>query len=168
MNNIIQTLLGGTALCALATAPAMAGDIPDFHVFELHPGHAKLVSKTGMHTGAREHISSTISISTSIPAELGKTEKLPFTLATYCGSKLGKFKVTKKATYGHVGVFTSTVSTGCIGGQEVYFGNTYKLTKPDGEGKTDTFSDSLTDKFTYNGVKYNALINLNVQLSIGE
>jgi hypothetical protein len=44
MNNLTKTRLGGVALCALATAPAMAEDVPDFHVTVLHAGN--VVNKT--------------------------------------------------------------------------------------------------------------------------
>lgn len=44
MNAIIKMLLGGTALCALATASAVAGNVPAFHVTALHSG--SVVNKT--------------------------------------------------------------------------------------------------------------------------
>ena len=65
MDKITQTLLGGAALCALATAPAMAGDAPNLRVFALHGGHVihkTRLTKTG-HGGTVPALCTVIAIS---------------------------------------------------------------------------------------------------------
>jgi hypothetical protein len=48
----------------------------------------------------------------------------------------------------------------------VFYGNTYKLTNPEGEGKTDTFVSTLIGKFENNGVKYKGKLNMDVSVTI--
>ena len=166
MNAIIQTLLAGAAFSALATAPALAGDVPPFHVTMLHGGH--VVGKTGFHHAGRKHVTSTIEFSTSIPAsDLDKKIKLG--VFVDCSGKY-KFKITKKATYGKAGIYAMTQSEACIGssGGDMGYGNTYKLTNPNGEGKTDSFVSTLISKVEYNGVKYKVTTNLDFDIAIGE
>ena len=167
MNSITKTLLVGAAFCALATVPAVAGDVPDIHVVALYPGQ-QTVLKTRMHKGGVTHITSTISLSTSIPAsDLHKKVELG-TLFTFLCGRSGKVKITKKATYGKAGIFTMTTGQTCDGVSQVFYGNTYKLTNPEGEGKTDSFVSSVTSKFEYKGVKYKGTTNLDVDVAIGE
>ena len=68
MKSITKTLLGGAALCALATAPAMAGNVPHFNVTALHAGN--VVNKTRIHSPGRQHVTYTFAVysSVSIPA----------------------------------------------------------------------------------------------------
>jgi hypothetical protein len=165
MNAINKTLLAGAAFGALATAPALAGDVPPFHVTMLHGGH--VVGKTRVHHAGRTHVTSTISISSSIPAsDLDKKVKLGVTYAD-CSTKL-KPRITKKPTYGKAGFFSETTSGGCSNGGYTYYGNTYKLTNPNGEGKTDSFVSTLISKVEYNGVKYKVTTNLDFDIAIGE
>jgi hypothetical protein len=168
MNSITKTLLVGAAFCALATVPAVAGDAPDMHVVALHPGH-QTVLKTRMHKGGVTHTTSTISVSTSVPAsDLHKKVELDATVfAFFCG-RSGKVKITKKATYGKAGIFTMTTGQTCDGVSQVFYGNTYKLTNPEGEGKTDSFVSSAISKFEYKGTKYKGTLNLDVNVAIGE
>ncbi|MGH6890258.1 MAG: hypothetical protein ACREHF_13865 [Rhizomicrobium sp.] len=169
MNSITKTLLVGAAFCALATVPAVAGDVSNIHVFALHPGHATFVSKTSMHKGPISHTTSTISVSTSVPAsDLHKKVKLDGTVFGFFCGRSGKVKITKKAIYGKVGIYTLTNSTACDGAGQVLYGDTYKLTNPEGEGKTDSFVSSLTSKFEYKGTKYKGTVNLDVSVAIGE
>src|ERR1700678_323968 len=85
MNKINQTLLGGAALCALASASAMAAGAPSIHVAALHAGNQTVV-KTSMHKGKIAHITSTIDISTSDSAGLNQTVKLVDTYYTFYDS----------------------------------------------------------------------------------
>jgi hypothetical protein len=62
-----------------------------------------------------------------------------------------------------VGFFTETYSNGCVA-----YGDTYKLTDPAGEGKTDSFVSSLIFTFQSGGVKYKGKLNLDVSVEIGE
>ena len=86
-----------------------------------------------------------------------------------CSGKY-KFKIAKKATYGKAGIYAMTQSEACIGssGGDMGYGNTYKLTNPDGEGKTDSFVSSVFAKVEYNGVKYKFTENVEYEFTIGE
>jgi hypothetical protein len=163
MNYLTKALLGSVALCALATAPAMAEDVPDFHVTVLHAGN--VVNKTVFHNPSRQHLTYTFGAYASIPAELDKKIKLG-DLASWGCSSTGKAKITQKATYGKAGIYTETYSADCSGAGEVFYGNTYKLTNPAGEGKTDTFVSTLIGKFEKNGVKYKGTLNMDVSVTI--
>jgi hypothetical protein len=166
MNAITKTLLAGAAFGALATAPALAEDIPPFHFKVLHGGH--VVGKTRFHHAGRTHVTSTIEISTAIPAsDLDKTVKLG--VFVDCSGKF-KFKITKKPTYGKAGIYAMTQSEACIGssGGDMGYGNTYKLTNPNGEGKNDSFVSSVIGKVEYNGVKYKVTENVEYIIAIGE
>jgi hypothetical protein len=163
MNNLTNALLGSVALCALATAPAMAQDVPDFHVTVLHAGN--VVNKTVFHDPSRQHLTYTFAAYASIPAELDKTIKLG-TLASWGCSSTAKARITRKANYGKAGIYTETYSANCSGAGEVFYGNTYKLTNPAGEGKTDTFVSTLIGKFEKSGVKYKGTLNMDVSVTI--
>jgi hypothetical protein len=168
MNAITKTLLAGAAFGALATAPALAGDVPPFHVMALHAGH--VVGKTRIHHAGRTHVTSTLEVSTSIPAsDLDKKIKLLALVSvdTNCSGQLN-FKITKKATYGKVGFYSETFSGGCGNGGYTEYGNTYKLTNPEGEGKNDSFVSSLIDKVEYKGVKYKVTVNADFNVAIGD
>jgi hypothetical protein len=164
MNNITKTLLGGAALCALATAPAMAGDVADFHVTALHAGN--VVNKTTIHNQSRTHLTYTFAVYTYIPAELNVKVKLSGTGYSFGCSASEKAKITKQATYGKAGIDYETYSTGCGGAGEVYVVDTYKLTNPAGEGLTDHFTSSLIGKYENSGVKYKGTLNLDVSVTI--
>jgi hypothetical protein len=166
MNSITQTLLAGASFCALATAPALAGDIPPFHVTLLNAGH--VVAKTGLHHAGRTHVTSTIEVSTAIPAsDLDKKIKLG--VFVDCSGKF-KFKITKKPTYGKAGIYSMTQSEACFNSSagDMGYGNTYKLTNPNGEGKTDSFVSSVIGKVEYKGVKYKVTENVEYNFIIGE
>jgi hypothetical protein len=163
MNNLNKILLGGAAFSSLVTAAAMAQDVPDFHVTVLHAGN--MVNKTVFHDPSRQHLTYTFGVYASIPAELDKKIKLG-DLASWGCSATGKAKITQKATYGKAGIYTETYSANCGGAGEVFYGNTYKLTNPAGEGKTDTFVSTLIGKFENNGVKYKGTLNMDVSVTI--
>ena len=179
MNKITQTLLGGAALCALATAPAMAGDVPDLHVFALHPGHAKFVSKTSLHKGIGHETScSSLSITTAVPAsdfrsvvKLADTYYSYYDSGSFCNSsEKQKVKLsTRKTQYAKLGTGTDTFSGYCSTADTVFYGDTYELKSKSGEGKTDHFVSTLVGKHIhYNGGVYNINTPMNIYVSIGQ
>jgi len=177
MNKITQTLLGGAAFCALATAPAMAAGAPSIHAAALHPGH-QTVLKTSMQKGPIGHINSTIAVSTAVTAsDLKQAVKLAATYYTYydsgsfCNSsEKQKVKLqSKKTMYAKLGTSTETYSGYCSTAPTVFYGDTYELKKKSGEGKTDTFVSTLVGKrIHYNGGLYDIDLNLDVSVAIGQ
>ncbi|HEX4078525.1 MAG TPA: hypothetical protein VHX61_06590 [Rhizomicrobium sp.] len=177
MNSITKTLLGGTAFCALATAPAMAAGAPSIHVAAAHPGH-QTVLKTSMNNGGKiAHITSTIAVSTSDTAGLKKVVKLAATYYTFydsgsfCNSSEKQKQVlqSKKTKYAKLGTSTETYSGYCSTAPTVFYGDTYKLTSKDGEGKNDAFVSTLTGKkIHYNGGLYDIDVNMDVSVTIGQ
>ena len=165
MTNLTQTLLGGAALCALATAPAMAGDVADLHITALHAGN--VVNKTVFHDPSRTHLTYTYADYTYIPAsDLGV--KIKGTAWSFnCSAASTKARITKKAKFGRASIYTETVSTACDGAGEVYTGTEYEFTKPAGNGKPDSFSSRLIGKFETSGVKYKATLNVDSNVTIG-
>jgi hypothetical protein len=176
MNKITQTLLGGAALCALATAPAMAAGAPSIHVAAAHPGH-QTVLKTSMQTGKIAHITQTIAVSTSDSAGLKQVVKLAGTYYTYydsgsfCNSSEKQKQVlqSKKTKYAKLGTSTETYSGYCSTAPTVFYGDTYELVKKSGEGKSDSFVSTLVGKkIHYNGQVYDIDTNLDVSVAIAQ
>jgi hypothetical protein len=173
MNSLAKTLLGGAALCALATAPSIAGNASAFNISVLHPGNA--VNKTKMPNHDATHLTYTFSVSTSIPAsDLHKTVTLgPFfkfnSYSTVCSSPKEKIKFDpKKTQYAKLGVATETYSLGCASGPTVFYGVTYRLTNPAGEGQIDHFVSSLIGKFRNSHGKYKGTLNMDFTVNIGD
>jgi hypothetical protein len=162
MNNLTKTLLGGAAFCALATAPAMAQDVADFHITALHAGN--VVNKTALHDPSRTHLTYTYADYTYIPtSDLGV--KIRGTAWSFgCSATSTKARITKKATYGKASIYTQTVSTACDGAGEVFKGDAYKLTNP--AGRVDTFSSRIIGKFEASGVKYKSTLNIDSNIII--
>ena len=177
MNAMIQTLLAGAALGALATTTAVAGNAPVFHVTALHAGSA--VNKTRVRDPRRIHQTYTLGVSTYDPAsDFGLPEKLTRTFYTWecCDNSCAvapwqarqKIKVPQKSTYGEIGTAKESYGTCSFGGPLVYYGDTYTLTDPDGEGKTDFFVSTLIGKFVKGGRRYKGTLNLDVSVAIGQ
>ena len=178
MNNITQTLLGGAAFCALATAPAMAAGAPSIHAAALHPGH-QTVLKTSMQKGKIAHITSTIAVSTGVSqsADYKKAVKLAATYYTYydsgsfCNSsEKQKVKLAaKKTQYAKLGTSTETYSGYCSTAPTVFYGDTYDLRSKNGAGHNDAFVSTLVGKkIHYNGGIYDIDLNLDVSVTIGQ
>jgi hypothetical protein len=172
MNNITKTLLGGSALCALATAPAMAGNIPAFHVTALHAGHA--VNKTKIYQAGRTHLTYTFAVSSYVPAsDLGTGVKLAATYYKWnssdnlCTVPKMTLKGAKKSTYGKIAHNTETYSEGCSSGPTVFHGDEYTLKKASGEGNSDSFTSDLIGKFKNGATKYLGSLTLDVTVNIG-
>jgi hypothetical protein len=172
MNNITQTLLGGAALAALASASAMAADAPV--VAALHPGHATVL-KTSMHNAKGNNLTTTIAISSTDTAGLKKVQKLIYTYYTYydsgsfCNSseKQKQTLQSKKTKYAKLGTSTETYSGYCSTAPTVFYGDTYELSKKKGEGKADSFVSALVGKkIHYNGEVYNITQNEDVSVNI--
>ena len=149
MNAITQVLLAGAAFGALATAPALAAGAPHSNFTALHAG--RVVNKTRIHNPARTHLTYTFSAYTTIPAsDLYKTVHVGIaykfnSYSTVCSNPRQKIKVfPKKTKYGRAGTYTETYSYGCASGPTVFYGPTYKLTDPAGEGRSDYFVPPLS------------------------
>jgi hypothetical protein len=176
MNNLTKTLLGGVTLSALMAAPAMAGKAPAFHVTALYAG-GKVVNKTVSHNPSQSHMTFTFGVTTHVPAsDLKVKTRLSDTFykwssqtasSSKCGNPETKISVPKKSAYGKPGTATKTINWHCDTGPSVYYGDTYKLTDPAGEGKTDSFVSILIGKWQWGKVKYKGTLNLDVSVAIG-
>ncbi|HEY6578371.1 MAG TPA: hypothetical protein VIY09_03545 [Rhizomicrobium sp.] len=171
MNKITQTLLGGAAFCALATAPAMAADAPV--VAALHSGH-QTVLKTNMHKAKPGNLTTTIAISSTDTAGLKQVQKLAYTYYTYydsgsfCNSseKQKETLQSRKTQYAKLGTSTETYSGYCSTAPTVFYGDTYELVKKSGEGKVDSFVSALVGKkIHYDGGIYNITQNEDVSVT---
>lgn len=85
MNSITKTLLGGAALCALATAPATAEDTSAFPVTAVHAGH--VVNKTRVHTPGRTHLTYTFGVYTYVLFAEAYRKKIQFAGYKYCPAR---------------------------------------------------------------------------------
>ena len=176
MNNLTKTLLGSAALAALSAVPSVAGNAPRFHVTALYAGGI-VVNKTVIHDPSRTHMTFTLSVSTQVPASHLKTKtRLSDTFykwssqtasSSKCGNPETYIIVPKKSAYGKIDTATKTINWHCTSGPSVYYGDTYKLTDPAGEGKTDFFVSSLIGKWKNGSVKYKGTLNLDVSVAIG-
>jgi hypothetical protein len=174
MNDLTKTLLGGVALCALAAVPAVAENHPAFNFTALHAGN--VVNKTTIRNHGATHLTYTFSASTSIPAsDLHKTVILTTTFykfnsySTICSSPKQKIRVDPKRTqYAKIGTVAVTYSEGCASGPTTFYGDTYKLTNPDGEGQIDHFVSSLIGRFKNSRGKYKGTLNLDFSVYIGK
>ncbi len=176
MNKLTRTLLGGTALCALA-APAFAAAAPKMHVRALHAGH--VVNKTKVHNQTAQHITYTFSVYTSVPAsDFHKMVPLVSTFYKWnsttdssiydCGGNPRmKIKAPKKSLYGKIKTGTESYSFGCSSDPMVFYGDNYKLTDASGEGKTDAFVSTLYAWFKNSRGRYKGTLNLDVSVAIG-
>ena len=175
MNNLTKTLLGGTALTALAAAPALADHAPKFHVAALHP--SKVVNKTKVHNYDRAHVTYTFGVYTSVPAsDYRKTVYLASTFyrwSSYDSCYFGgtepkmRIKARKESKYAKIGTATESYSFRCPYGPSHFYGDTYKLNDKAGFGQTDTFVSILYGKFQNGSVRYKGTLNLDVSVAIG-
>jgi hypothetical protein len=176
MNKLTQTLLTGTALCALVAAPVMAQPThPAMRVTALHAGH--VVNKTTFHSPGRQHVTYTFGGYTSIQAVLDKKVPVPGSFYkwnstvsgsyTLCSTPKEKVKFDpKKTLYGKLSVATETYSFGCPSGPATFYGADYKLTTAGGFGQTDHFVISEIGWFQANGNKYKGTLNLDLSATI--
>ena len=173
MNNLTKTLLGGVALAALATAPAMAKDAHHYalhNVTAIHAGHAK--NKTKIHNQGATHRTYTYAVYSSQPASAAKKTHLIFTYykwnnsGTLCSSPKMKIKLaSKKTIYGKAGTASETYSEGCPSGPTVFLGDTW-TNKTGSSGDVDQLTSSLIGKFHNGSVKYKGTLNLDVSVFI--
>jgi hypothetical protein len=169
MNNLTKILLGGVAISALASAPAIAAPKhPAMHVTALHGG--KAVNKSKMHNPSRTHITYTFGVYTYQSASGGKV-KLGATYykwnsySSLCTTPAMRITTPRKSVYAKIGHSTETYSFGCPSGPTVFYGDTWKnLTGV--SGNTDTFVSTLTGKFKNSRGKYFGTLNLDVNVFI--
>lgn len=169
MNTLIRTLLGSTALCVLATAPAVAGSAPKFHVTALHRG--RVVNKTRLQNPVRGHFTYTFGVYTYVSsASLNKTVTLTSSFYKFDSScsfvTPVRVKAPKKSEYGKIGWTTETYSDVCTPGPNVFYGNTYKLTNPDGKGHTDHFVSTQIFQVKRNNRKYKGTLHSDVNVFV--
>jgi hypothetical protein len=170
MNLLTKSLLGGAALCALATAPAIAANLhPAMHVTALHAG--KAVNKTVIHNQSRTHLTYTFGVYTYVSASnAGTAVKLAATYykwnsnGTLCSSPKEKIKVPKKTKLAKLGHSTETYSEGCASGPTVFTGDTYNLNAPN--TGTDHFTSTLIGKFNNGSAQYKGTLHLDVTVTI--
>ena len=140
MNNLISTLLAGSALCALAAAPALAGTAPKFHLVGLssrqltmHSGAVH--SKTNIRDPNTVHYTITHTFTSTVTASVFYKKpkmlwKYDWMYTSSCiQTPNQKGKLVKRPHYGKVksGTVTGTVS-GCTG-IFTFIGPVYTLTK---------------------------------------
>ncbi|HEY3638109.1 MAG TPA: hypothetical protein VGK90_08135 [Rhizomicrobium sp.] len=144
-----KTLLGGVALCALATAPALAAKAPNFHLggmvsraITMHSGatHTKTTIRDPKYT----NLTSTVTFTGTI-SEAGyyKNPVLLWSEAWFYGSCGGevpneKGKTIVQGTAGRVKAGTVTGNSSSCNGDFTFYGPLYDL-----KSKTAT-SDSFT------------------------
>jgi hypothetical protein len=170
MKKLTKILLGGAALCALSAVPVVAGNAPKFHFMALHAG--RVVNKTKMHNRGVTHVTYTYGVSTYVPAsDLHKRVTLVDTFYKWstspCTIMATNVRAPTKSQYAKIGMAIESYSFGCISGATQFFGNTYKLTNPDGKGQTDHFVASQIFKYTSGSTRYKATVNLDVSVAIG-
>ncbi len=175
MTKLTQTLLGGSALCALMAAPATAQPKhPAMRVTALHAGHA--VNKTKLHDNRCGSCTYTFGVYTSQPADAHRQDlygtfyKLNGTVSgnfTFCSKPKQHVKVPKRSVYARVEPGTETYSFGCPSGQTVFYGDVW-TNKTGVPGNADTFVSSLIGKIKYEGQKYRIQMDLNVKVTITE
>jgi len=147
-----KTLLAGAALCALATAPALAKKAPAIHfVGGAANAHTQIHQKTAAHKvpGGDYTITLTISASGSAAALLGNAVSIyeaAWIDTTNCTEPKNKAKYAKKTKVAKISldVVTGTVS-GCSNTFSFY-GPLYTLTK---KAKSDAFTGSDSAKKIY-------------------
>ncbi len=173
MNELTKALLGGVALSAVAASFASAHDAPKFHLQALHAG--KQVNKTALHNQNGTHLTYTFAVYTYVASsEIHKTVPLIYTYYrwTYSGCTSGppvRVRAPKKSEYGKIGIATETYTGICGPGiKSVFYGNTYKLTNPKGDGKTDGFVATQIFKYRNGSKNYKGTLNLDVKVTIEE
>lgn len=173
MNKLTKTLLGGVALAALTTAPAMAQQKhPGFHYMALHGG--RVVNKTKMPNRGATHITYTFGIYTYASFSQAYRQKVHLQSTFYlnsnssiCNPNRRHFRVDQKKTeYGRTSLGKETYSFGCPSGPTTIYGMDYKITDPDAEGHTDHAEATYKARFTNSGTKYKGTLNLDVSIQI--
>jgi hypothetical protein len=174
MNKLTQTLLTGSALCALMAAPAMAEPKhPAMHVMALHAGHA--VNKTKFHIPAKQHLTYTYGVyssasASSVDQDLYGTyyrwQNFPNGYLTFtCTPPKQRLKVPKKSIYATIAADTKTYSFGCPS-PTVFYGDAW-TNKTGVPGDVDTFRSTLIGKALQGPqYRYKGTLNLDVQVSI--
>jgi hypothetical protein len=168
VNKITITLLGGTAVCALATAPAIAAPKhPAMHVTALHAGHA--VNKTQIHNDKATKVTYTFGVYTYDTSGIGVSQHLYATFYKWnssfslCTAPKMKIKIKKSPTHGTAGTATETYSYGCSDGPTKFYGDTYDQSQ---SASSDSLVSLLKGKFKESGAKYKGKLYLDVSITI--
>jgi hypothetical protein len=172
--SIKNTLLAGAALTTIAAAPALAKDVPMFHVLALHAGTA--VNKTQVHTPKGQNVTYTLSAYSTIStkADYGMSVPLSRTYYTFLSNSSlcmepKKEKVTlstTKTAYATLGTGTDTATLSGCSSPDTFYGDTYTLNTKKAKNKTDSFTSTLTAKFKNGSTKYNGKLILDVSVDI--
>ncbi|HEX3944347.1 MAG TPA: hypothetical protein VHW69_09695 [Rhizomicrobium sp.] len=178
MNKLTQTLLTGSALCALGVAPANAQPMhPAMHVTALHAGH--VINKTTLPRAGdcnihRDTCYYTASIYTSKPADARKSDlygtyyRWDGTVSgmnTLCSHLRQHIKVPRRSVYAKIDKGTETYSYGCPSGPTVFYGD--RWTNITGvPGDVDTFRSSLIAHWKHGYRKFKGTFYFDVNVSI--
>ena len=160
MNLLTKSLLGGAALCALATAPAIAANLhPAMHVTALHAG--KAVNKTVIHNQSRTHLTYTFGVYTYVSASnAGTAVKLAATYYTWnsngtlCSSPKEQIKVPKKTKLAKLGHSTETVFWKAAPRRPDRVHWRHLQPQCAEHGRTDHFTSTLIGKFNNGSAQY--------------
>jgi hypothetical protein len=178
MNKLTQTLLTGSAFCALmAAAPAVAQPKhPAMHVTALYAGHA--VNKTkvhGVHDCRWNCSTYTYGIYSSKSADARnsnlygtyyKWNSAPNGYYTLCSHPKQHVQIAKKSVYAKIDSGTETYSFGCPSGRVVFYGDVW-TNKTGVSGDVDKFQSSLIGHWKGpNGQKYIGTMDFDVEVTI--
>ncbi len=167
VDGLTKALLGGVALSALTNASAIAEHKhPAFSFMALHAG--RMVNKTKLHNQGATHLTYTFGVYSYFLPVLDK--KVPLATfykwnssGTLCSSPPEKEKFNpKKTLYGKLSRATETYSEGCSSGPTTFYGADYKLTDPNGFGRTDYLNIILIGKYKNSGTTYKGTLNLDI------
>ncbi len=163
-------------MCTLSIAPSFAATAPKIAAVAAHPGNVHM--KTSLHAGKATHLTSTISVFTSVSATSAYKVKTPLPSTFYTFYDSGSFcnssqkeKVTlatHKTKYAKLSKGVETLTGYCSTAATKFYGDVYKLKSMKAVGKTDTFVSTLKGKnIHFNGALYDIDVNLDVSVAIG-
>lgn len=170
MNNLTKALLGGVALCALVTVPAVSENADSFHMTALHGG--RVINKTRMANPGGTHVTSSVTVFTYVPFS-GQHKQTLFASYYRWNSNSDpctppKIKIGQNKTqYGKLSVSTETYTiTGCQNGPAKRDLINYKITDPNAQGKTDFGQARFVGRYESGGKKYKGTLNMNLNIII--
>jgi hypothetical protein len=165
-------LCAGAALGAITATSAMAGT-PPAQVLAI-AGGPDFALKTRFRLPHAKSITYTVSVTTTISTAAAykvKTKIGPYLWVSnnsLC-QEPGREKLTlatRKTRYAKLGKAIETYSEGCGKPIHFYF-TTYELGTRTAAGKTDYFAATLKAKVIYDGVDYDATLNIDTGVHIG-
>jgi hypothetical protein len=173
---IKKILLAGVALCSLSVAPAVANSAaPHVHLTALHPG---AVVKSTMHSQKVAGLTYTFLVYSSVTnADYMQKTNLAATFYKWndsyniCTTPKETITLsTTKTVYAALSTATETVPGSEEGCKKTvtFYGDVYELTTKKGNGKTDTFTSTLSAKIKDPQGKFNANLILDVDVAISK